>query len=146
MVRLPDCRAFRPGKAFTAERGPQAAGDCYYSNGKDARAVANLWGEESVRSRGGRREACRLSAFRLWRPPWTGWSSFLSCYRHLSWVTLSLWWCMGLSIYNRCRSSSTVRSQGVTGERAWGEGTDSGGDSRLWRSLEGPAVVTWHTD
>lgn len=44
MVRLPDCRAFGPGKAFTAERGPQAAADCHYGNGKDARAVANPWG------------------------------------------------------------------------------------------------------
>lgn len=26
------------------------------------------------------------------------------------------------------------------------KGTDSGGDSRLWRSKEGPTTVTWHTD
>lgn len=77
MVRLPDCRAFRPGKAFIAERGPQAASNCYYGNGKDARAVANQWGKESVGSPMGRQGSLKIFCFQALAPA-VDWLEFLS--------------------------------------------------------------------
>lgn len=77
MVQLPDCRAFRPGKAFNAGRGPQAASNCYYGNGKDAQAIANQWGKESVGSPVGRQGSLKSFCFQTLAPS-MDWLEFLS--------------------------------------------------------------------